>query len=121
MGRTVMLVEDNELLIRMYDTVLKSLGCSTVRAQTVEAAMQMAAANAPDLVIMDINLPDGSGIEATRRLRSTEAMRDVPIIAVTTRAGVADEAAMREAGATAFMTKPIKIDDFAAAVRRHLG
>lgn len=121
MARKVLLVEDNDLLIRMYDTVLKSIGCTTVRAASVEAAINMAAADPPDLVIMDINLPDGSGIDATRQLRDSERMRDVPIIAITTRAAAADQNAMRSAGATAFMAKPIKIDDFAAVVRRHLG
>lgn len=121
MTRKVLVVEDNELLVRVYDSVFKSLGCRTVHARTVSDALRVLLDERPDLVIMDINLPDGSGVQATRDIRLHKEFSHVPIIAVTTRAGAANEQAIREAGCSAFIAKPIQVAAFSELVQRYLG
>lgn len=120
MRSTVLIVEDSDLQLRIYEAIFRNMGVRTIRAGTRREALALARQQVPNLVIMDLNLPDGTGIEATRELRQLEGLADVPIVAVTTRLGTTEESTLREAGFTDFLAKPIDITSFTAMVNKHL-
>lgn len=120
MNRNVMIVEDNDLFVRIYESLFDRLDCRITRARTQTEALELLARTRPDLIVMDNRLPDGSGVEATRAIRARDQFRDTPIIAVTLRAGASDREAMTTAGCTAFMAKPIQVEEFTALARRYL-
>ncbi|GIL41875.1 response regulator [Roseiterribacter gracilis] len=117
---TVLIVEDSDLQNRMYQAIFRQLDIRSVRAGTKREALALARQTMPALIIMDINLPDGTGIEATREIRAIEGLDKVPIIAVTTRLSTNQESTLREAGFTEFRSKPIDVADFGDLVKRQL-
>ena len=121
MSRHVLIVEDNDLFVRIYESLFDPLGCRVSRARTQLEAMELLAREQPDLIIMDNRLSDGNGVETTRAIRALAPFRDTPIIAVSLRNAPPEQEAMAEAGCTAFVAKPIKVDEFAALARRYLG
>ena len=121
MAKTILVVEDNELLLKLYRTCLSSLGCRIVQARTGADALALARAHRPDLVIMDILLPDASGLEVTRTLKDEDELKDTPVIAVTTQAAAGDDARIRAAGCDAYLSKPINVQSFLDTVGRFLG
>lgn len=114
-GRTVLLVEDNETIRHAFRILLEDSGYAVAEAGSGQEALDRAAAEVPALILMDLGLPDINGLEVTRRLRASEATRDVPIIALTGRALETDEQACLDAGCTAYLSKPI---DSAGLLRR---
>src|SRR5580692_4869166 len=82
-GKLILIVEDNELNMRLLNDVLEAHGYAIVKTGNGEEAIELARRERPDVILMDIQLPDISGLEATRRLKEDEATRDIPIIAVT--------------------------------------
>jgi two-component system, cell cycle response regulator DivK len=117
--RKVLIVEDNVLNMRLFKDLLEAHGFTVLQARDGLAALQMARLHRPDLILMDIQLPEVSGLEATARLKADEELRSIPVLAVTAFAMSGDEEKVRQAGCDGYMTKPISIDPFIQAVERY--
>jgi two-component system, cell cycle response regulator DivK len=104
--KTILHVEDNELNRKMIRDLLRRTSYRVIEAPDGETAVTMAQEQHPDLVLMDVQLPKISGIEATRRLRAELATADIPIIAITSFALSGDEQRAKDAGASAYLAKP---------------
>jgi two-component system cell cycle response regulator DivK len=104
--KTILHVEDNELNRKIIRDLLRRTSYRLIEAPDGETAVAMAREQRPDLILMDVQLPRLSGIEATRRLRGEPATSGTPIIAVTSFALSGDEQRAKEAGATAYLAKP---------------
>src|SRR5262245_15982629 len=105
-GKTILYVEDNELNRKMLRHLLRSTSYRLIEAPDGEAGLTMAREQHPDLILMDVQLPKMSGIEATRALRAQPATADTPIIAITSFAPSGDEQRAKAAGAAAYLPKP---------------
>jgi CheY-like chemotaxis protein len=100
--------------------VLTFKGYEIIEAETGEAGVHLAQERHPSLILMDIRLPAIDGIEALRQLRAEEATREIPIMAMTASVMTADRQKITDAGFDAFQSKPLKVNDFVAAVERLL-
>jgi two-component system cell cycle response regulator DivK len=105
-AKTILHVEDNELNRKLIRDLLRRTSYHLIEAPDGEAAVTVAREQHPDLILMDVQLPKISGIEATRRLRAEPATADIPIIAITSFALSGDEQRAKEAGASAYLAKP---------------
>ena len=105
-GQTILYVEDNELNRKIVRDLLRRTSYRLIEAPDGETGVQMALEQRPDLILMDVQLPKLSGVEATRRLRADAVTADTPIIAITSFALSGDEQRAREAGASAYLPKP---------------
>lgn len=105
-GKTILYVEDNELNRKIVRDLLKRTTYTLIEAHDGEAALRVSLDQRPDLILMDMQLPKISGIEATRRLRADPSTAKIPIIAVTSFALSGDDKKAMEAGATAYLAKP---------------
>ncbi|HEY7549999.1 MAG TPA: response regulator [Hyphomicrobiaceae bacterium] len=121
MPKTVMIVEDNELNMKLFHDLLAAHGYRTLQTRTGMEALRLARQQRPDLILMDIQLPEVSGLEVTKWLKDDEELADIPVIAVTAFAMKGDEERIRRGGCEAYISKPISIASFLDAVRRHLG
>jgi two-component system cell cycle response regulator DivK len=120
-GKRILIVEDNELNMRLLNDVLEMQGYSILKTDQGEVAIELARRCQPDLILMDIQLPVISGMEATRRLKSDEATRAIPVIAVTAFAMSGDERRIRDSGCDAYVSKPIMLQEFLAIVEKFVG
>jgi two-component system cell cycle response regulator DivK len=120
-AKTVMIVEDNELNMKLFHDLLDAHGYRTLQTRTGMEALRLARLERPDLILMDIQLPEVSGLEVTKWLKDDEALCDIPVIAVTAFAMKGDEERIRRGGCEAYISKPISIATFLDAVRRQLG
>ena len=105
-AKLILHVEDNELNRKIVRDLLKRTSYQLIEAHDGEAAITAAVEQRPDLILMDIQLPRISGIEATRRLRAEAATATTPIIAITSFALSGDDQRAKEAGASAYLAKP---------------
>jgi two-component system cell cycle response regulator DivK len=105
-GQTILYVEDNELNRKIVRDLLRRTAYRLIEAPDGETGVEMALAERPGLILMDVQLPKISGFEATRRLRAEPATAETPIIAITSFALSGDEQRAREAGASAYLPKP---------------
>jgi len=119
-AKTILNVEDNEMNRQMVRDLLKRTTYRLAEAHDGEAGVAKALELRPDLILMDIQLPKISGMEAMRRIRAHSAMAATPIIAITSFALSGDEQKAKEAGATAYLAKPYSPRDLLALVRRLL-
>lgn len=103
----VLAVEDNPINMKLLKLVLKKYGHDAIEAATGGEALAKAGSEKPDLILMDIQLPDMDGLEATRRIRNLPSMRNVPIIAITSYAMAGDREKIMEAGCNGYFEKPI--------------
>ncbi|HET9848448.1 MAG TPA: response regulator [Candidatus Dormibacteraeota bacterium] len=110
--KTVLVVEDNDLNLKLLNDLLEYHGYTVVTTRFGEAALELARQHKPDVILMDIQLPDISGMEATRRIKTDEEIRTIPIIAVTAFAMPGDEANIRSAGCDAYLSKPFNVAEF---------
>ena len=117
MGKTILVVEDNELNLRLFCDLLNAHGYSAHPVRDGRDALAKARELTPDLIIMDIQLPHVSGLELIGQMKADLMLREVPIMAVTAYAGHDDEARIRAAGATAYVSKPISVLRFIEEVR----
>ena len=115
MAKTVLIVEDNELNMKLFHDLLDAHGYRTLQTRNGMEALQLAREQRPDLILMDIQLPEVSGLEVTKWLKDDEELRDIPVIAVTAFAMKGDEERIRQGGCEAYISKPISI----AHVSRH--
>jgi two-component system cell cycle response regulator DivK len=120
-SKTVMIVEDNELNMKLFHDLLDAHGYHTLQTRNGMDALRLAREQRPDLILMDIQLPEVSGLEVTKWLKDDEDLCDIPVIAVTAFAMKGDEERIRQGGCEAYISKPISIATFLDAVRRHLG
>lgn len=121
MSKNVLVVEDNDLLMMMYRSALGELGATLLHAGSGEEALDLAAGEHPDLVIMDIMLPGKSGVQAAREIRMLPGLEEVPIVAVTVQTSPQTIEGFEEAGFNGYLTKPVNLDEFMAAVRSYIG
>ncbi len=121
MAKTILIVEDNALNMKLMRDLLGAAGFDTLLADNGTTAFELAKAEKPDLVLMDIQLPDVSGLDVTRWLKADEALKSIPIIAVTALAFRGDEERVIEAGCDANISKPISVDEFLERVKDFVG
>ncbi len=117
MAKRVLVVEDNDLNRKLFCDVLRANGFEVEPVADGELAANAARAFAPDLVVMDIQLPNISGIDLIEAFRADATLADTPILAVTAYAGKGDEDRIRDAGAQDYLSKPVSINPFMAAVK----
>ncbi len=117
----VLVVEDNRANMTLATFLLESSGHSVLSATTAEAGLEIARAEHPDLVLMDIQLPGMDGLEAIALLKQDEATRDIRVIALTALAMKGDEERIRAAGSDGYIAKPIRYQQFLAAVAEQVG
>jgi two-component system cell cycle response regulator DivK len=116
----VLVVDDNDMNMRLFTVILEAHGYRTLVARDGKKGLALAGEFRPDLIIMDIQLPDMSGLEVTKLLKQDAKLRKIPVIAVTAFALSGDEATCREAGCDAYLTKPISMKGFLSAVEQLL-
>jgi two-component system cell cycle response regulator DivK len=117
MAKRIIVVEDNDLNRKLFCDVLKSQGYAVEPVADGRDALDKARAFNPGLIIMDIQLPNISGLELIEAAKRDPVLRDVPVLAVTAYAGKGDEERIREAGAQGYLAKPVSIGPFMAAVK----
>ena len=118
-GAQILVVEDNEKNMKLFRDVLAATGYRTLEASTGAQAVALATEHAPDLVLMDIQLPDFDGIEALGRLRADERTAALPVLALTAQAMEGDRERFLAAGFDGYLSKPVNVADFVATVRRY--
>ena len=118
--RTILIVEDNEKNMKLVRDILRHHKYETVEAATGEDGVRLAIERKPDLVLMDIQLPDIDGIEALRRIREEASLDRVPVIAVSASVMPDDQQKIVTSGFDAFVTKPINLKQFLETVKRFL-
>ena len=118
--KTILIVEDNEKNMKLVRDILRHNGHETIEAAAGEEGVRLAVERKPDLVLMDIQLPDIDGIEALRRIRTERALDATPVVAVTASVMPDDQQKIVASGFDAFITKPINLKQFLATVRRLL-
>ena len=112
-----MVVEDNDLNRKLFTDVLRANGFEVEPVASGEVVMDTARSFAPDLVIMDIQLGDMSGLDLIAQMSADNALSAIPVLAVTAYAGKGDEERIREAGARDYLSKPVSIGPFMTAVK----
>ncbi len=120
MAKTVLIVEDEEFNMRLLRDLLVMQGYQTLCAADGISAIYAARARKPDLILMDIRLPELSGLDATIRIKADQNLKDIPIIAITAFAMDEDEEKIRASGCDEFMAKPIRVEYFLETVNRLL-
>jgi two-component system cell cycle response regulator DivK len=116
----VLIVEDNEKNLKLVRDVLQAKGFKTVEAESAEDGLRIAYERKPDLILMDIQLPGMSGIEALRALRADEATKSIPVLAISASVMQQDRRQITDAGFDGFIEKPINLRDFLGAVNKAL-
>jgi two-component system cell cycle response regulator DivK len=120
MSRRILVVEDQEDNRQILRDLLSSVGYELIEAEDGEQGLAAAAAHRPDLILMDIQMPVLDGYETTRRIKADPALRDIPVIAVTSYALSGDEGKARDAGCDDYVTKPYSPRALLAKVREYL-
>jgi two-component system, cell cycle response regulator DivK len=121
MPKTVMIVEDNELNMKLFRDLLEAHGYHTVGTRDGIDALDLARKHRPDLVLMDIQLPEVSGLEVTRWLKEDPELKAIPVVAVTAFAMKSDEERIRQGGCEAYLSKPISVAKFIETIRQFIG
>jgi two-component system, cell cycle response regulator DivK len=118
-GAQILVVEDNEKNMKLFRDVLQASGFRLLEATTGEQAMELAAEHQPNLVLMDIQLPDIDGVEALGRLRADVRTESIPVVALTAQAMHGDRERFLDVGFVAYISKPVNILEFVKTVREH--
>lgn len=121
MAKTVLIVEDSELNMRLFNDLLEAFGYRTVKTRDGRRAIPMAREHRPDLIIMDIQLPEISGLDLTEQLKRDPELKSIPVVAVTAFAMRGDEQKILAAGCDGYLSKPISVATFLETVRRFIG
>ncbi len=119
--KTILLVEDDFMNMRLAQHVLEAEGYSVVKATTGWEALNQIKTGLPDLILMDIQLPDIDGMTLARIIRANEAARETVILAMTAFAMKGDREKILKTGCNDYISKPINVEQFISTVRRHLG
>jgi len=121
MSKKILIVEDNELNMKLFHDLLDSQGYQVLQTREGLQALTLARQHMPDLILMDIQLPEISGLEVTKWLKDDDDLAHIPIIAVTAFAMKGDEERIRQGGCEAYISKPIAVMPFLDTVKKHLG
>ena len=119
--KRILIVEDNELNMKLLRDVLEAQGYATITTAEGAASLDLARKNRPDLILMDLQLPDISGFDAVRQLKDHAETRPIPVVAVTAFAMVGDERKALTSGCDAYLAKPILLRDFLDLVEKFIG
>ena len=117
MGQKILVVEDNELNLKLFCDLLRAHAYAVEPVRDGREALETARAFVPDLIVMDIQMPHISGLELIEQIKADDELRPIPIMAVTAYAAKGDEERIRDAGAEGYVSKPISVMKFVAAVR----
>ncbi len=120
MRKKILIVEDNELNMKLFHDLLEAYDIETVQTREGKLAYDMAIEHKPDLIIMDIQLPEISGLDITKRLKENDDLKNIPVIAVTAFAMKGDEQKIRDGGCEDYISKPISVSRFIEVVKKHL-
>ncbi len=121
MAKTILIVEDNELNMKLFNDLLEAKGYNIVQTRNGMEALDLARANKPDLILMDIQLPEVSGLEVTKWIKEDEELKSIPVIAVTAFAMKGDEERIRQGGCEAYISKPISVATFIETIKYYIG
>jgi len=121
MPKKVLVVEDNELNMKLFNDLLEASGYETLQTRSGLEALALARTHRPDLILMDIQLPEVSGLEVTKWIKEDDALRAIPVIAVTAFAMKGDEERIRQGGCEDYLSKPISVSKFIDTVRHYVG
>jgi two-component system, cell cycle response regulator DivK len=119
-GELILVVEDNEKNMKLFRDVLVATGYRTIEATTGGQAVVLAGEDGPDLVLMDIQLPDFGGVEALSRLRADERTASIPVLALTAQAMHGDRERFLAAGFDGYASKPVNVVELVGTVRQLL-
>ena len=117
-AKTILIVEDNELNMKLENDLLRASGYDTFQSVDGKNAIELAREHHPDLIIMDIQLPEISGIEHTKMLKADSSLKDIPVLAVTAFAMKGDKERILEAGCDGYIAKPISVLHFLETVEK---
>jgi two-component system cell cycle response regulator DivK len=120
MPKTILIVEDNELNMKLFCDLLEAHGYATVQTNEGANVLDLMRKHRPDLVLMDIQLPEISGLDVTRMIKADSDLAKTPVIAVTAFAMKGDEEKIRDGGCDAYITKPISVGTFIGTIQQHL-
>jgi two-component system cell cycle response regulator DivK len=120
-SKTVMIVEDNELNMKLFHDLLEAYGYHPIGTRNGIEALDLARKHRPDLILMDIMLPEVSGLDVTKWLKEDAELKAIPVVAVTAFAMKGDEERIREAGCEAYLSKPIQVAQFIETIQRFSG
>ena len=119
MAKTVLIVEDNELNMKLFNDLLEAHGYATLKTGSGVEAIELARRHTPDLILMDIQLPEVSGLQVTQWIKDDESLRSIPVVAITAFAMKGDEEKIRQGGCEAYLSKPISVVKFLETVRNY--
>ncbi|HVU18794.1 MAG TPA: response regulator [Candidatus Didemnitutus sp.] len=114
-------MEDNELNMKLFHDLLEANGYNIVQTRNGLEAIDLAREHHPDLILMDIQLPEVSGLEVTKWIKEDDDLRTIPVIAVTAFAMKGDEERIRQGGCEAYLSKPISVAKFLDTVKTYIG
>lgn len=120
MNKTVLIVEDNELNMKLFHDLLEAHGIDTIETRNGLDVMDIARAQKPDLILMDIQLPEVSGLDVTKWLKGDDELKHIPVIAVTAFAMKGDEEKIRDGGCEDYISKPISVSRFLEVIQTYL-
>jgi two-component system cell cycle response regulator DivK len=121
MTKTVLIVEDNELNMKLFNDLLEAHGYETVQTKSGVEAVGLARSHRPDLILMDIQLPEVSGLQVTQWIKDDPDLAHIPVVAITAFAMKGDEEKIRQGGCEAYLSKPISVVKFLETVRNYIG
>ena len=121
MANKVLIVEDNELNMKLFHDLLEAHGIETVETRDGREVIELAREHSPDLILMDIQLPEISGLDVTKMLKNEEDLKAIPVIAVTAFAMKGDEQKIREGGCEDYISKPISVTHFLEVIQKYIG
>ncbi|ADR52069.1 Polar-differentiation response regulator DivK [Candidatus Liberibacter solanacearum] len=121
MPKKVMIVEDNELNMKLFRDLIETSGYMSIQTRSGLEALEIARQHKPDIIIMDIQLPEISGLEITKQIKEDNELQDIPVIAVTAFAMKGDEERIRKGGCEAYISKPISLSIFMETIKKYIG
>ena len=119
MSKTVLIVEDNVLNMKLFNDLLEAHGYTTIKTADGIEAIELARKHRPNLILMDIQLPEVSGLDVTRWLKEDDDLKSIPVVAVSAFAMKGDEERIRKGGCEAYLSKPISVTKFLETVRTY--
>lgn len=120
MNKKVLIVEDNDLNMKLFHDLLEAHGIGTIETRDGSNVLELAREHKPDLILMDIQLPEVSGLEVTKWLKDDDELKHIPVVAVTAFAMKGDEQKIREGGCEDYISKPISVGRFIEVVEHYL-
>ncbi|HJU20652.1 MAG TPA: response regulator [Stellaceae bacterium] len=118
--KKILIVEDNELNMKLFNDLLEAQGYYTLQSKSGREALALARRHRPDLILMDIQLPEVSGLQVTKWIKDDDDLRAIPVVAITAFAMKGDEQKIRDGGCEAYIAKPISVASFLHTVARFL-